>query len=264
MRHYHGVSKSAKRRMALVIGSLSVSALAALFLGAVMTRQPPTGEDLCLLDQPPPASVALLIDASDLFGETQVRSLMALVEAEKGALPRYARLIVLLMDANAPYEPRELLALCNPGSGRDANWLTRTPERAQRRWQAAFGDPLEAALAAAISEPAAEASPIMQSITGATWRPDFDGGTPNRRLVLSSDLLQHAPDDFSVYAVGDLPARFSASATHRQAQAALGGVSVSVCMLRRPSQIDRQGPPLVSLWRDWLMERGAASITIDG
>lgn len=262
MRRYDGASKQKKRVIALTIGALSLSALGAMLAGAALGRPPALDAQMCLADQGPPATVAMLIDASDVLGETQTRSLMALVEAEKRQLPRHGRLIVLLMNDQTPYEPRELLALCNPGSARDANWLFRTPERAERRWREAFGAPLEAALRRAIAAPAGESSPIMQSITGATWRPDFQADVPNRRLVLASDLLQHTPGDFSVYDGGGLARHLEGSVTARRSQAALNGAPVVVWLLHRPGEIDLQGPELVDLWRGWLAERGASAVDV--
>ena len=176
-----GGTKPPRAKAALMIlGSLSV--LAFMAAGAYLNRAPALdATTLCPSDQALTTSVVVLVDTTDPLDQTQAARLLATVRRVRETLPTFGKLTLLFLDANTPYEPKELVSLCNPGSPRGVNPLFQTESRVAKRWNESFGAPIDQAVSQLLLAPTAKQSPIIEAITAATWRPDFDSRTTSWR-----------------------------------------------------------------------------------
>jgi hypothetical protein len=245
--------------VALILTSL-------VFVGGVLGsnllhRPPPVDkESLCRKDVPLEYHTVLVIDATDAFTRDQVARLRASVSDERAALPKYGKLTLLFVTPNKPFEPEEILSLCNPGSGSEADPLLSNPGQIESNWRKKFAEPIDAAVARLLSLPTAKRSPILETVTAATWRYDFDGRIAHRRLRIISDLLQHELGGYSHYQVGDPWLRFTRTALAKKVDADLAGVAVRIDYFRRPEAMQYQNEAHRKFWERWFTERGAASI----
>src|SRR5262249_20731981 len=144
-------------------------------------------------------SNVIIADTTDALTSNQLRQLKVAIMRARDDLPVYSKLTLLFLDAGAPYEPREIFSMCNPGSSANSNPLFATASHLDKRWKDSFGQPLDDTIAWLKSAPTAEASPIMETIAAATQRPDFDSRIPKRKLIVVSDLLQHHAGGYTQY-----------------------------------------------------------------
>ena len=237
-----------------------------LFAGAVLGfnllhRAPAVDQDtLCRKDAPLEHHTVLLIDATDPFTRDQAARLRASVADERAALPVFGKLSLLFVSPKTPFEPEAIISLCNPGSGPDADPLFSNPKQIEDFWRRKFADPIDAAVTRLLQLPTAARSPILETITAATWRHDFDARVPQRRLRIVSDLLQHEAGIYTHYQPGDPWVRFTRTALAKKVEADLTGVAVRIDYLRRPEAIQYQNEAHRKFWERWLTERGAASV----
>jgi hypothetical protein len=256
---------TARRAKAILMIVASLSVLAFMAAGAYLSRTPALdATTLCPTDLALTTSVVMLVDTTDQLNATQAARFLATVRRTREEIPTFGKLTIIFLDANAPYEPKELVSSCNPGSLRQINPLFQTESRAAKRWTESFGSPIDKAVSQLLSAPTAKRSPIIEAITAATWRPDFDIRTPNRRLIVVSDLLQHDPDGYTHYANPDLWRSFQKSKLFKEADANLHGVDVEIEYLRRPSAGTAQGEAHRAFWRRWLTNRGARTVQFVG
>jgi hypothetical protein len=258
-------SCAARRFRAALLGGLALLVVGGAGYVATISRPPPLDPaTLCRLDQRLESSVTIIVDTTDALTRLQASRLAAAVRDAREALPIHGKLTLLFLDAANPFDPREILSLCNPGSVRDLNPFTQTASRVQRRWRESFEAPIDAAVEALTRAPTARRSPIMETIAAATARPDFDSRVPRRRLLVVSDLLQHEPGGYSHY-TGDMRwQRFLSSRPAASAWADLAGVEVAIEYLRRPESARQQTDAHRAFWRDWFVWSGAASVRFLG
>jgi hypothetical protein len=224
-------------------------------------RPPPTDPDtLCRTDRPLVAHTFILVDSTDRLEPRHRRRLRAVIAEERARLRPHDRLTIATIRPDRPQEPRLLFSLCNPGDGGDANPLFQNTKRAQERFDEAFGADLERAVRRAGGGRPAQASPITASLRAAAADPDFSADIRTRRLVLISDLLEHNPAGFTLYATQpDAPQ----SGNHGPRAPDLGGVSVRIVMLDRPDHDVRQTFARERFWPAYLQESDANSVTFD-
>jgi hypothetical protein len=247
--------------MGLALIGAALAALAALAVAGFALRAPPTDpETLCRTDRPLGAHTFILIDSTDRLEPRHRRKLRAVVAQERARLRPYDRLSIATVRPDRPQEPRLLFSLCNPGDGRDANPLFQNTKRAQERFDEAFGAELERAVRRASGGRAALASPIAAGLRAVAADPDFSDVIRARRLVLISDLLEHDPHGFSLYASGADYGRFRSTGSRAPD---LGGVDVRVAMLDRPDHDVRQAFARERFWTSYLEDSGAESVAFD-
>ncbi|GEM_PF-2306827 len=255
------LTRSQSRRRAFLIGGTALAVLVSTAALALVNRQPTLDEKtLCPQEQKLETSVIVLVDTTDALTRMQASQLLTTVRDAQDELPTYGKLTLLFLDAAAPYEPKELVSLCNPGSPRYVNPLFQTASRIEKRYRQSFGAPVEAALDALIKAPTAARSPILEALTAVTWRPDFDARVKNRNLFVVSDLLQHESGGYSHYQLGDPWSRFMRTGLSRKVEADLTGVHVRIDYLRRSEAMQYQNDAHRNFWLRWLTERGAASV----
>ncbi|MBI1188236.1 MAG: hypothetical protein GC206_13055 [Alphaproteobacteria bacterium] len=250
-----------KDRLGLVLIGLALVALAAMAAAGLALRAPPTdAETLCRTDAPIAAHTYILVDGTDRLETRHRRRLRAVIDEERARLRPYDRLTIASMRADRPEEPRLIFSLCNPGDGRDANPLFQNTKRAQARWDEAFGGALEKAVRRAGGGRAGRASPIAASVRAAAADPDFSPAIAARRLVIVSDLLEHDPEGFTLYAEGAAFAGYRAAGGR---SVDLSGVAVRVTRLDRPGQAARQDAAERDFWAPFLEDADARAVTFD-
>lgn len=237
-----------------------------MFAGAVLGfnllhRSPDIDKDtLCRKDVPLEYHTVLVIDATDPFTRDQAARLRASVADERAALPMFGKLSLLFVSPKTPFEPEAIISLCNPGSGSSADPLFSNPKQIEEFWRKKFADPIDAAVIRLLKLPTATRSPILETVTAATWRHDFDARVPQRRLRIVSDLLQHEAGIYTHYQAGDPWVRFTRTILAKKVEADLAGVVVRIDYLRRPEAMQYQNDAHRKFWERWLIERGAASV----
>jgi hypothetical protein len=216
----------------------------------------------CPVSGLPTTSTVIVDDLSDAPLGSQREALLQAVLAERDRTPERGKLVLLSVNAASPFEPVERLALCSPLPERASNVMVHTPSKVRDRWRDDFGQPVEAAAAAASRSPGSAASPIVEAVSAAAWRPDWSASQEHRRLVIISDLLQHDPQGFSLYRQ-DVTAFTRAVLAHK-AVPDLGGVEVEIVELKRPDQLARQAAMAEPFWVAWLTARGASEVRFQG
>ena len=200
---------------------------------------------LCPLEGSKAVSL-ILIDKTDPLTVAEAARARSLVAAEAAAVQRGDRITVRLLrqtEGAAGTALDTATDLCNPGS--EANPLFENPKRVAARYQTAFQEPLDEALASAEDTGPAPASPIAQAIYESLAAiPDSPG--QRLKLVLVSDLMEHTPEA-SAYA-GTL----SEAALRKEFPAALParlqGAEVRILLLARPRYAKQQAAA-IGVWR---------------
>mgnify|MGYP003393925858 CR=1 FL=1 len=210
------------------------------------------------------ATIAVLVDATDVFTEDQRRRLKTTIEGERDRLPLGGRLIILRLNPDAPWEPSELITVCNPGKAEDTNPFLVTRSKIEKRWQTSFADPIEQAIAISIDSAASERSPIIITLAAMLARADFDTRVPARRLVIISDLLEHDKSAYSQLRGGDFWSAYQASSLPKSTRLDLHGVSVAIDYLQRGKFSAIQGPRHQAFWQRLLKEAGSSEVNFLG
>lgn len=218
----------------------------------------------CPSDRPAPAHTVLLLDATDALDAGQASRLMDAAQAEAKALPRRGRLTLLLVKANSPWEPEEVLSICNPGRGSEANPILETDRVLEREWKRAFWQPLQTAAAQLTQLPPTDESPILQSLAAVAGRRDFSPTSPGRKLVYVGDGLHYTAGSYSHYDGGDLQAGYRKSGIVAELDADFTGARIEIEYLRRPVAPGIQGASHRAFWRWWFTEHNASSVTFRG
>jgi hypothetical protein len=228
----------------------------------VMLRAPPLDDDtLCRTDRALAAHTLILVDGTDRLEARHRRKLERVIAQERARLAPHERLSIWSLRADHPQEPRNLFSRCLPRDGSQINPLFENAAKAQARWDEQVGAALESAARRAGSSGRGDASPILAGLRAAAADPDFSAEIPQRRLVLVSDLLEHARDGFTLY---DAAADFAAWRTQDAAGPAdLAGVTVRVAPLDRPEHAAAQRRARAAFWEPYFAAADAEGVSFD-
>ena len=175
---------------------LSMSALVYIF------RPPlPDSVTLCPTTRPITAHTLVIVDRTDKWNPAISAALKELIEnAQKNTQP-YEKFSIVSLDSEQSTHP--LFSVCNPGAPNFMTDLYRGRRYTKRDFDQKFVGAGEAVMAK-LSEPSeASTSPIVEYVHRWLGRDDFNAATPNRRLILISDMRQNSPQ-YSIYtAKGD-------------------------------------------------------------
>jgi hypothetical protein len=242
--------------------ALAFLAQVGLAVAGLMLRPPPTdAETLCRTDAPVAAHTLILIDATDKLERRHRRRLEAVAAQERARLQQYERLTLMRIDARRPREPAVLFSKCLPKPPEQANFLFENPRQVEAQWNEDFADALDHAIGRAGSSRGQRASPLLDGLRAAAADPDFGSDIPSRRLVLVSDLLEHDPEGFSLYAAGADYAAWEAQAARGAPD--LAGVAVRLAPLDRPEHASAQAAALEGFWTTYFEAAEARSVNID-
>jgi hypothetical protein len=245
----------------LVLIGVTLAALGAFAVAGVLLRPPPTDpETLCRTDAPIAAHTIVVIDSTDRLEPRHRRKLRAVADQERARLAQYERLTLMRLNARRPQEPTILFSKCLPRPPDETNPLFENPRLAQERWDTAFASALSSALRSAQQGGAGRASPILAGLRAVAADPDFGAEIPRRRLVLMSDLLEHDPGGFSLYAEDATYALWRAGDPTGPADFA--NIDVRIAPLDRPDHAARQATAL-QFWNAYVDEADAKSVSID-
>ncbi len=206
------------------------------------------------------AATMIIIDPTDKFEQTHLNRIRTTIETERDRLPKGGRLTLLSLNPGSPWEPVELLSVCNPGSPGEADMLFETRAQVEKRWKKAYAEPIEAAIAKAGDGAPSSSSPILTTIAAAMNRADFDARVARRRLVIISDLLEHEQGGYSQLK-GDLG---RALPPMLRARIDLKGVAVEIDYLVRGQYARIQGEVHRKSWVELLRQAGANEVTFVG
>ena len=228
-------------------------------IGGVVLVQSFKGEAvddrLCPKNSGPVAGLAVLLDLTDALNPVQHKRLRGLLDkriadAEQGTL-----IAVGAVRADASERDADF-ARCKPATGEKANELYQNPRLIEERYRKEFLEPFEAIVSAMLDSPAANRSPIMESLQALlVSAPGFVDASYPRRVIIVSDLIQNS-EAFSFYR-GDSWRRFVRSQDAERLAGRLRGVEVEICRIPRPgAKIDKAA--VDDFWVNYL-DRAAAS-----
>lgn len=257
----YGRAPKAQNWLGAALIGLVLLALGGFALAGVLLRPPPVDADLCRTDAPLGAHTIILIDSSDRLERRHKRQLEAVAAQERAKLGQYDRLTLMRLNARRPQEPAVLFSKCLPKPPEQTNPLFENPRMTEAHWNESFAEALDRAIGTAQSGGRQRASPILSGLRAAAADPGFSATIPNRRLVLISDLLEHDPNGFSLYAEDTTYASWRAAAP--QGPPDLSGVEVRLTPLDRPDQASRQSAARNSFWEPYLAETNAKNVSID-
>lgn len=244
---------------------LIVSALAALgglSGAAVLLRPPPTDpQTLCRTDIGLAAHTFVLVDSTDRLEPRHRRKLRAVMSQERARLGQFDRLTLVRLNVRRPQEPTILFSKCLPRPPEQANPLFENARMAQEVWDEAFANALDQAVRSAQSGGPQRASPIIAGVRAIAADPDFGEAIRSRRLVLVSDLLEHNPQGFSLYAPG---ADYAAwVATSPQGPPDFARVDIRLVPLDRPERAALQAAAIDRFWPTFFAAADSRSISTD-
>jgi hypothetical protein len=192
------------------------------------------------------AITLILIDKTDPLTVEEQARVWSLTTAERGAAQRGDRLTInLLRQKDGANETvlDTVTDFCNPGG--DANPLFENPKRAAARYQNAFVQPVEAALASVKDAGSAPASPIAEALH--TSVESARGREGHRlKLILISDLMEHTAAA-SAYS-GTLNEAALRRLIPQSTQSRLKEADVHIGLLARPRLAKKQ-EAAVAVWR---------------
>lgn len=244
----------------LIIAAMLV--LGGLGAATFLLRPPPTdAETLCRTDAPLQAHTIVLVDSTDRLEARHRRKLRAVLAQERARLGQYDRLTIMRLNVRRPQEPAILFSRCLPRPPEQTNPLFENARMAQQRWDEDFAGALDSALRSAQSGGPARASPIITSLRAVAADPDFGAEIPARRLALMSDLLEHDPQGYSLYAEG---AAFDAWRTSSpQGPPNLARVDVRIVPIDRPDHAERQSVALTEFWPAFFDASDVQTVSFD-
>ncbi|MFY9642780.1 MAG: hypothetical protein WCD20_19530 [Rhodomicrobium sp.] len=192
------------------------------------------------------AVTLILIDKTDPLTATEQARVRSLIAAEAEAVQTGGRIIVKLLQQKEGASEAALATaadLCNPGA--EGNPFFENPRRVAARYQSAFREPVEQALASVKSAGSAPASPIARTVqTSVEAAPE----SQRLKLILVSDLMEHTLEA-SAYN-GSLSEAALRKAIPPSTQARLKGTEVRVLLLNRP-RYAKQQTAAIAIWRSF-------------
>ncbi len=187
----------ANRRYA--VGTVLVVGLLLALSGAVWWFRPAETDPatLCPTNRPLAAHTVVIVDRTDRWNPAVGDALRELIEAAQRGGGRYEKFSIVSLDSNLSTHP--LFSVCNPGQPTFWSDLYRGRRYTQRDFDEKFVGAADRVVAQLGAPAQAPTSPIVEYVHRWLGRDDFDARTPNRRMILISDMRQNS-NELSVYA----------------------------------------------------------------
>ena len=230
-------------------------------IGGVVLVQSFKGEEvddrLCPKASGPTAGLAVLLDLTDTLQPVQYQRLRGLLDDRIGDAKQGALIAVGAVRADATERDADF-ARCKPATGKKANELYQNPRMIEERYRQEFLEPFKAIVSAMLNSPAADHSPIMESLQALlVSAPGFVDASYLRRVIIVSDLIQNS-EAFSFYR-GDSWRRFIRSQDAERLAGRLQGVEVEICRVPRPgSKVDKAA--VDDFWANYFDRAGASRV----
>lgn len=213
---------------------------------AAAAVDPATG---CVRAQPPALHVVALVDVAGGYDPRARRRAAAVVRAARATLQPGDRLTLAAPTDADPARPIVLLSRCAPkdgGGGRQA--------------MADFDTAVTAATARLSAGRAGDAAPLTDALRALAATPEARAPAQRRRWVIVSDMMEHRPGVFSLFAAGATYDTFRASEAGLRPPADLSNVEIEVTQLERIDRMDRQRDARELFWRSYFNETGARGV----
>lgn len=255
---------SAKDKKGMVIFGLVFAALLVLAAAQHVLRPDASRYDpltLCPKDRSYPHTVVLL-DKTDPFSRTQQAFLRDRLKQIRDHMAKYEKLsIYVLEDAAGVGEAR--FAMCNPGSGKDANELYQNPQKIEQHFREQFGGPLDRLLAGLLEGQSRPRSAIIEAIREVAAQPDFRDPQQRRRLVVFSDMI-HNTTEFSQYSNPQSFEKFAKTDYGDWSlRTSLARAEVAIVYLLRPEYKAAQNRGHTLFWEKYFHALGADLKEVD-
>lgn len=253
---------SGQNILGVALIGVALLALAGFAFAGLALRPPPTDpETLCRTDQAPAAHTVILVDTSDRLEARHRRKLQAVVAQERARLGEYDRLTLMRLNPRKPQEPSILFSKCLPLPPERANPFVQNPRLAQENWNSEFADALASALRSAQSSGPARASPLLAGLRAVAADPDFGAEISQRRLVMMSDLLEHDPNGFSLYADDATYAAWRSASALPPAD--LDQIDLRIVPVDRPDHAAAQTNAVENFWPAYADDAHVRSLSFD-
>lgn len=204
------------------------------------------------------ARTAILIDATDALGDVHIKSAIEqATQLVRSRLSLHEWTGVFVLNDDNLTLPSPQVALCNPGGESSCNPVFTNCKDAGRAFKKKFEAPMTSAIQGLAGLPPDEKSPILEMIRAVALDPGFDSSQP-RRLIIISDMLQHAPGAYSHYN-GDFDfAKWREGEYARDfLQLSLAGTKVEIWYVKRANLGHLQTHGHVEFWNQFFNAAGA-------
>lgn len=239
---------SAEDKKGVVIFGAGVGILLALLVYAyLVVRAPERNYDtvtLCNEHLPRATHHLMVIDVSDTLSAHQQHFLRTQLSGmlERAQINDRFSIFVLDMHYNGLSEP--VIDLCKPRSQDDVNSLTANREFVQALYRERFEQPLDQAIAMAVSGGEQPVSPIFEALSDVAALNRIDPAATNVNLTIVSDMIQNSRAG-SVFNSG-------AAAIDRLPLIDLRRARTTVYWLDREKYQRYQTADLEASWQDYL------------
>lgn len=235
----------------------------AYYLGQDSSQHVALDHNLCRADTGLTAHSITLLDTSDVLSPEERQIARDAVDADAASAAPYEDVSVMAIEADHPYEPKQLFSACAPKRGIDAHGISENPALFDAIWKHRFRGPLDEAITAELSSSSQDTSPLIESIWAVSRLPDFGPSIAHRRLDIVSDMLQNTRG-YSQYHSHLTFRAFERTRFGRLRIPNLRGVVVVIHYLMRPKTLALQTEAHIRFWEAFFREAGAARVEIIG
>jgi len=197
------------------------------------------------------SATLILIDRTDPLTPVEQAFAKDLIATQRDAAARGERIAVKVLrerERGLGVALETLVDLCNPGA--EANPFFENSKRIAARYESAFLQPVDDALAELGREGTATASPIAEALALGVQSLDVQPDGP-LRVVLISDMMEHGPGA-SAYNGSLTPASLSERLLP-EVRPALSAAQMKIVLLPRP-RFAKQQASAMRVWRRLFLE----------
>ena len=239
---------SAEDRRGIFIFAGGCGILLALAIFALMVLCAPARDydrvTLCNDSLPRAAQHLVVIDASDALSAHQAHFLRTHLSDLLASASVNDRISIFVLDERYQGLSDPVVDLCKPPSGEDVNALTANRHFAQALYRERFEQPLNRAIASAVSAGEQPVSPIFEALSDVAALNRIDPAAQNVRLSIVSDMIQNSRAG-SVFKRG-------ADAIDQLPRIDLRRAHTTVYWLDRDKYRQYQTADLEASWQDYL------------
>lgn len=207
----------------------------------------PVAVTALLLDTTDPITNKTLTDARNKFEDVMAQTTIG-------------ELVAIYGLTESPGELVTMFEGCNPGDGSTVDQWTSNPKLQQKKWEDAFGKPLDEISRKLPEGKVGNQSPIMAAIQSIKLkvfdrhkRPD----TP-RSLIVMSDMIEHT-DLYSQYKSDLDIATYKNSPASADYRTSLKNIDLTIWYIDRGIK-KFDGRQLIDFWAEWVVDNEGASM----